>query len=271
MARPSFFHGFATHPQVLARGLVTLADVTATRYFECVPANLRDPVLTAHGDRLRAECFSACNRFYARLDLLGSGLDGGEIGRGATNVDTSAETRRLLSGIGRSALLHVDVGDDGLRVATPEETALERPVEMPDRWVRALGNAAEPWRGFSGEGSLLTSLASPQAADDADLLSALLAFEPVVDVPRLGREAALDESRVAAALAVLATPAVPPMPPALAAAVAVFTELGWADADITSVLDLPLGTTEQQATAHTPRFVRRVGRYAACDAPSPAN
>ena len=47
---PSFFHGFSTEPQVLARGLLSLADITATRYFKYTPTTQRDPVLTAHGD-----------------------------------------------------------------------------------------------------------------------------------------------------------------------------------------------------------------------------
>ncbi|MFD6175424.1 MULTISPECIES: SWIM zinc finger family protein [unclassified Isoptericola] len=308
-ASPSFFHGFATHPQVLARSLVTLADVTATRYVQPAPSTQRDPVLTAQGDRLRAEVFSACNGVYARLDLLGDGLDGGEIGSGTTNVDLGPDTRRALTGVGRADLLHLDVGVGGLRVATPGVQVVERPVEMPPRWVRALGNAAElhhglapvlrldgaaarsfvaslpaatstarsgwltaapsgarlaprrsagsvhvsglhrlaalkrllvhvrgvtvygpadggagpalvevalpgarvsvgltaePWRGHSGEGSLLDGLAAPEASGDADLVAALLAFEPVVDVARLARDAALDDARVRAALAVLA-------------------------------------------------------------------
>ncbi|MFT3834974.1 MAG: SWIM zinc finger family protein [Micropruina sp.] len=306
---PSFFHGFATHPQVLARGLVTLADVTATRYFQYTPTSQRDPVLTAHGDRLRAECFSACNGVYARLDLLAAGFDGGEIGNGTTNVDLGTEMRRMLTSMGRTDLLHVDVGHRGVRVATPEMHALERPVEMPPRWVRALGNAAElhrdlvlrftldaaasrsliaslpavtsaprsgwltpsptgfrvaqrasgtavfvsglhrltalkrlvthvrsltvygprgggqgpalveaelpagrltlgltdeAWRGYSGEGSLLTGLAGASAVADADLVCALLAFEPVIDVSRLIRDSGLSEERVRSALAVLA-------------------------------------------------------------------
>lgn len=306
---PSFFRGFATHPQVLARGLVTLADITATRYFRFTPTSQRDPVLTAHGDRLRAEVFSACNSVYARLDLLGDGFDGGDIGHGTTNVDVGSATRQVLTNIGRSDLLHVDVGLDEVRLATLDSTAVERRVEMPDRWVRALGNAAEMhhglvpafrldavaarafvgtipaatatarsgWlapgrggarltsrptpdavavsglnrlaavrrllthvqgitfyqpgaadtdgvvvevalpsarlvvgltaeasRGHSGEGSLLTALAGESAVGDADLVSAVLAFEPVVDVARLSRETALPESRVRDALAVLA-------------------------------------------------------------------
>jgi len=304
---PSFCHGFAAHPQVLARGLVTLADVTATRYFQYVPTTLRDPVLTAHGDRLRAECFSACNGVYARLDLLPDALDSGTVGHGTTNVDIGTTTRAALTRVGRDKLLHLDVGRGGLTMSTPQATAVERPVAMPDRWVRALGNvaemhhglplaftvgaagarafvaalpaatgagrsgwlvaardavrvsprptpggvhvaglhrlnaakrllvhvtgmtvhgAAEPgpavveltlpgarlvlgltdeaWRGHSGEGSLLSALTGATVAEDADLVAALLAFEPVVDVARLARDTALDETRVRAALAVLA-------------------------------------------------------------------
>ena len=307
VADPSFFHGFAAHPQVLARGLLTLADVTATRYFQYTPTTQRDPVLTAHGDRLRAECFSACNSVYARLDLLPDAFDSGEASHGTTNVDIGLATRTALSRVGRERLLHLDVGSGGLSVSSPQETVVERPVEMPGRWVRALGNVAElhhglapaftvgaaharafvaalpaatgtgrtgwlvagptgvrvaarptrggvhvaglhrlsaakrllthvtgmtvhggaepgpaavelalpgarlvlgltdeAWRGHSGEGSLLAALAGASVAEDADLVAALLAFEPVVDVPRLAREAALDDARVRAALAVLA-------------------------------------------------------------------
>lgn len=146
---PRFFDGFAAHPQALARGLVALADVTATRYFQFTPDAQRDPVLTAHGDRLRAECFSACNGVYARLDLDAAGLDGGEIGRGTTNVDLGTGMRRLLGGVRRHELLHLEVGVAGLGVSTPDAHERERPVAMPERWVRALGNAAELHRGMT--------------------------------------------------------------------------------------------------------------------------
>ena len=311
-AAPTFFSGFATQPQVLARGLVTLADITATRYFQYVPTTQRDPILTAQGDRLRAECFSACNGVYARLDLLQAAFDGGDIAHGTTNVDLGSGMRSALSAMGRHELLHLAVGIDGLTVSTPGATTIERPVEMPDRWVRALGNAAEihhglttsfsvnasaakafiaslppatakttsgwltpvrgslklvprrtpgaiylsglhrlsalkrvllhvtgltvfgptestadsgpvliavdlpgarltlgltddAWRGYSGEGALLGSLASADVLEDADLLSVILAFDPVINVADLARNAALPESRVHSALAVLAT------------------------------------------------------------------
>lgn len=310
VASPSFFHGFSAQPQVLARGLLTLADITATRYFQYTPSGLRDPVLTAQGDRLRAECFSACNSVYARLDLLSAGFDGGDIAYGTTNVDIGPSLRQALGAIRRSELLHVDIGDDGLRVSSLAATAVERPVAMPGRWVRALGNVAEmhrelsplvvidaatarrfvasvppataasqdawvttaragfrvsarpvpgavflaglhrlsaakrllphlrgitfygpadgsagpaaveialpsarltlgltaqAWRGYSGEGALLAALATPTASDGADLISAVLAFEPVIDVTRLARQTSLDAPQVQAGLAVLST------------------------------------------------------------------
>ena len=154
---PSFFRGFASYPQVLARGLLVLADVAATRYFNYVPVAERDPVLSAQGDRLRAECFSACNGVYARLDLLGSGFDG-RIGLGTTNVDIGLELRSALTQINQKDKLHVNIGVGGLtaarisreneKISSLTKKIQERPVEMPDRWIRALGNAAEIHRGM---------------------------------------------------------------------------------------------------------------------------
>lgn len=309
---PSFFRGFATSPKVVARSLLTLSEITSTRYFRPVPVNAFDPVLSAHGDRLRAEVFSACGTVAARCDLLSTGLDGGEIGRGTTNVDLREEMRRALSRVRRDDLLHLDIGDHGLVASTPQRTTVERPVRMPERWPRALGNTAEisqelipaleldrasarrlisslpttgagaaaAWlspagelrprptpgtlqvagshrlsalrrlvvhalsvrvyaspdcvrapeeagavalevelpgarftltltaethRGFSGEGSLLLAMATPAAVDDADLLSAFLAFDPVIDARHLARGADLTVSRTTAALSMLAS------------------------------------------------------------------
>lgn len=71
-----------------------------------MPTTQRDPILTAQGDRMRAECFSACNGVYARLDLLQAGFDGGEIAHGTTNVDLGSGMRSALSAMGRHDLLH---------------------------------------------------------------------------------------------------------------------------------------------------------------------
>ena len=152
ISNPNFFQGFASHPQVLARGLLVLADITSTRYFNYTPVAQRDPVLSAQGEMLRIECFSACNSVYARLDLLQSGFDG-QIGLGTTNVDIGMELRTALANINQKDKLHVSIGNEGLtayyishvneKTSKFEEKVNERPVQMPDRWVRALGNAAE--------------------------------------------------------------------------------------------------------------------------------
>ena len=168
VASPNFYRGYALYPQVLARGLLVLGDIVTTRYFKFTPEALRDPILTAQGDRLRAEVFSACNGVYARMDLLQSGFDG-KIEYGTTNVDIGTELRTALTRVKQGEKLHLNVGDDGLRVAHYAKTSdniikmegvvHERPVKMPDRWVRALGNAAEIHRGMTP----VLTLKGPQA------------------------------------------------------------------------------------------------------------
>lgn len=63
----------------------------------------------------------------------------------------------------------------------------------------------EKARGFSGEGAVLPALASATTAEDADLISALLAYEPRIEVALLARQAELSVERVRAALSVLAS------------------------------------------------------------------
>ena len=304
---PEFFSGFAAQPLVLARGLLVLADVARTRYFQPVPTGMRDPICTANGDRLRFEVFSACNTVGVRLDLLAAAFDGGEIRHGTTNVDINQPLRDALGQVSSSELMHLAVGNDELRVSTPEATHVERKVELPDRWLKALGSSqeltrelkligetpavqarkflaalpsgagraghwnvsrmgvkpalrpgkgtvcaeglnrlraarrlspqitglrvyglpqapmaasvwefslphgrltftltAEHYRGFSGEGALLTKLAAPTAVDDSALISACLAFEPRIEIASLAAKTGLDEERTEQGLAVLA-------------------------------------------------------------------
>ncbi|MEV7345856.1 SWIM zinc finger family protein [Streptomyces sp. NPDC093544] len=94
-----------------------------------------------------------------------------------------------------------------LRVYAPDvtdgqATAVAWEVELPGmRLTLMLSQNAS--RGFSGEGGVLHDLANGSAADDADLVSALLAWEPRVDVAELSRQADLPPERVRAALTVL--------------------------------------------------------------------
>ncbi|WP_051208737.1 hypothetical protein [Propionicicella superfundia] len=143
---PRFFRGYTAHPQALARALAALADVSATYFVSHTRAGFRDPILTAHGDRLRAEVFSACGGVYARLDLLGSGLDGEWIDRGTSNADMGLSMRMALARVEGSEFLQLDVGFDRHGVATLTGAARSRPVDMPRRWIRALGTAADMHR-----------------------------------------------------------------------------------------------------------------------------
>jgi transposase len=138
--RPVFYSGFPARPDIMAAGLLAVADVAATTYADLGQARRLaslDPVVTASGDRLRFESFSGCNSVHARFDLLPDGLDG-EVGFGTTNIDVNQPLRTALARVGRGALLHLTVGPDEVRASTPDAQHVERKVALPDRWIRGL-------------------------------------------------------------------------------------------------------------------------------------
>ncbi|WP_326554054.1 SWIM zinc finger family protein [Micromonospora sp. NBC_01813] len=116
-----------------------------------------------------------------------------------------------LAGAGRLAALrgllrHASV----LRVYGPAVAAGAAPAASV--WELDLGGmclsltlSPEPARGFSGEGGVLAALASDDTADDADLVSALLSWDPTIDVDALASAAGIPAQRVRAALALLGT------------------------------------------------------------------
>jgi hypothetical protein len=63
----------------------------------------------------------------------------------------------------------------------------------------------EPYRGFSGEGAVLEALAGDEVEAHADLVGALLAFEPRVEVDLLAERSGLSAAQVLAALGQLGT------------------------------------------------------------------
>ena len=146
---PLFFNGEIIYPTIVSGGLLVLADIVSTRYFKYVPVAQRDPILSAQGDILRAECFSACNGVYARMDIFQSALDG-EILYGTTNVDIGSNLRKSLFNVKQGDRLKFRIGDDGWKALHSKnldgsvltDIHIQRPVKMPDRWVRALGNCA---------------------------------------------------------------------------------------------------------------------------------
>lgn len=138
---PHFFSGFLGRPRQVAQGLLVVAEVARTRYYE-PPGMIRarilaaDPVVTSNVDRLRFESFSACCGVYARLDLEPESLDGAAVAWGTTNVDFNPPMRAALAGVHDADAMLVHVGHDEVRVTTLEGSAVERKVPLPNRWIK---------------------------------------------------------------------------------------------------------------------------------------
>lgn len=138
LAHPQFFDGSLCHPEIAAAGLRTLSEIASTRYFKPVPGGLKnlDPVLTAHGDRLRCEAFSACNGVYARLDLLADSISSGQLGFGTTNIDINPPLATALAAVRRRDCMQLAVGPESVKFKLPTVSMVERKVDLPERWIR---------------------------------------------------------------------------------------------------------------------------------------
>ncbi|MFC4120141.1 SWIM zinc finger family protein [Nonomuraea zeae] len=113
-----------------------------------------------------------------------------------------------LSGTGRIAtLMPLLRFAKALRVYGPADgssTAGAWELELPGmRYTLAV--SPEPHRGFSGEGAVLSDLATDDAAADADVVGMLLNFEPTVELGLLSERSGLPVERVRAALTQLGT------------------------------------------------------------------
>ena len=132
---------------------------------------------------------------------------------------------------GRSLRLTAGPAPGAVCLPGPERLETLLPLLRFARWLRAYGPLAatgspplasawelelpqmrlvltlspESRRGFSGEGAALHALADDDTAADADLVAALLSFEPRVEVDLLAERAGLPADRVRAALAQLGT------------------------------------------------------------------
>ncbi|MFE3019842.1 SWIM zinc finger family protein [Streptomyces sp. NPDC059256] len=85
---------------------------------------------------------------------------------------------------------------------SPTSTAWE--VVLPGMRL-TLTLSPDTRRGFSGEGGVLEALATEEAAQDAELISVLLAWEPTIDPADLAGRSGLSVARVRAALVRLGT------------------------------------------------------------------
>jgi hypothetical protein len=76
-------------------------------------------------------------------------------------------------------------------------------VDLPGARI-TVAQSPSASRGFSGEGGLLTDLADDAAATDADLVSAVLAYDPAIDIRTLAQRTGLAEPNLRHALTHLA-------------------------------------------------------------------
>jgi SWIM zinc finger len=135
-AHPRFFSGFVTTPEPAALGLLAVAEVARTRYYQPIRPGSLDPVVTGSRDRLRFESFSGCCGVYARLDILPAGMDGEMLEHGTTNVDVNPALRQALARVAGLDPLRFDVGADELIVSTMDGALVEKKVPLPSRWLR---------------------------------------------------------------------------------------------------------------------------------------
>ncbi|MEV6349181.1 SWIM zinc finger family protein [Actinoplanes sp. NPDC051851] len=132
-------------------------------------------------------------------------------GRGLRLTSRPAPGAVCLPGAGRLTALKPFLRyATALRVYGPPVTAGSGPVastwELSTPSLRlSLTLSPEPQRGFSGEGAVLESLAGDEVSDDADLISALLSWDPTIDVDGLATAAGLPAGRVRDALTQLGT------------------------------------------------------------------
>ncbi|MBW8482504.1 SWIM zinc finger family protein [Actinomadura parmotrematis] len=178
-----WLRGFA-EVQVITAGFdprAELAAADAVRFLRALPARTRGPMWAVPAGRT--------------LRLGSRPVPGAVCLPGAERLRTMLPLLRFAT---------------GLRAYGPPATAASGPLssvwelELPGmRYVLAL--SPETDRGFSGEGAVLDALAGDEVAADADLLGALLAFEPRVEPDLLAERSGLDLARTRAALTQLGT------------------------------------------------------------------
>ena len=176
-------------------------------------------------------------RGFAEVQTLSSGMD---LRAELSPVEARRFLRSLPGGSNRGALWAVAQGR-GLRLtsrpgpgavclAGPERLATLEPllrfasalrvygppivghVPVPSAWQLVLRDARltltlspDLSRGFSGEGSVLTSLASDEAEQDAEVIAEELSWQPCIEVGDLTARTGLGADRVRAALVQLGT------------------------------------------------------------------
>lgn len=138
---PTYFAGQIAQAQKTAMCLIAVSDVVGKRYY--IPPSMlarilreADPVITVHEDALRFEGFSACGSTYIRLDIDQSACDVEKTNFGTTNVDFGGDMRAALSSVTANDSLQVNVRADGFEMHSESNSAIEKKVDLPIRWIK---------------------------------------------------------------------------------------------------------------------------------------
>ena len=134
---PCFFWGKLKNPYLVARNLLSLSKVVAANYMPMGSA-LRDPVITAGGNKLRLEAFSSCCSVYAKVDLLADVLDGEFLQQGTTNVDFNPQMISALSQIKKNENVFFSIGKKEVVLQKNHESVVEKKVSLPLRWIKGM-------------------------------------------------------------------------------------------------------------------------------------
>ncbi|APT84273.1 SWIM zinc finger family protein [Corynebacterium aquilae] len=139
---PTFFDGTLHQPRPFIESLRLLGELPKRTYTPHQRTQLADPILSAHGDCLAMEAFSACNSVYARIVYTADAFDNGTITHGTTNVDITPLLDSTLRTITPNDTVGIRIGTTGLDLTTKTTHHTERPVKLPERWIRGLANAS---------------------------------------------------------------------------------------------------------------------------------
>jgi len=117
--------------------LIALSNIVQTHYFMPNMAALRDPVVTSNEEMLRFEGFSGCCGVYARVDFDERTFESELQDRGTTNVDFNTPMRAALIRLRDRSDARLSVGQDEVVLTQGENSAIEKKVDLPIRWIKA--------------------------------------------------------------------------------------------------------------------------------------
>ncbi len=100
---------------------------------------MRDPIVTSHRDILRWEAFSGCCGIYGRVDLDQRAFVDAEQSFGTTNVDFNSNMVSHLSRLAAASNADLSITRDQVTFQSELGTSIEKKVDLPQRWIRGLG------------------------------------------------------------------------------------------------------------------------------------